>query len=132
MSDTENNKQSSSEENKSILGLSMSELAGLSADDLNNNPTAIKMLLHYYHQLVDENTALKNDKNTLKTYLDAYTNYKSNAATGAILLTLSNISIGFSVNLICNGHTWPGVSSLIIGIAMVIVGIYFTFVKEKR
>ena len=32
--------------NDTILGLSTSELAHLSVDELTNNPTAIKMLLH--------------------------------------------------------------------------------------
>jgi hypothetical protein len=39
----------------SILGLSTNELAGLSADELIGNPTAIRMVLHYYAQLVEEN-----------------------------------------------------------------------------
>ena len=38
---------------ENILGLSTSDLAGLSAEELTDNPTAIKMLLHYYRQLVD-------------------------------------------------------------------------------
>jgi hypothetical protein len=69
----------------SILGLQTGELAGLSAEELTENPTAIKMLLHYYRQLVDDNISLKNDNNTLKTYVDAYDRQKSNSATGAIL-----------------------------------------------
>lgn len=118
----------------SILGLSTSELAGLSAEELTNNPTAIKMLLHYYRQLTDENTRLKNDNNTLKTYVDAYGRQKSNKATGGILLAVSNISIGFGVSLlaIATPNVWPGVFSLVIGIALVTSGIYFTFLKDRR
>jgi hypothetical protein len=59
--------QQQSDQNSSILGLSTSRLAGLSAEELTENPTAIKMLLHYYRQLTDDNTRLKNDNNTLKT-----------------------------------------------------------------
>lgn len=44
---------------ESILGLSTSELAGLSADDLTDNPTAIRMILHCYRQLVGENSSLR-------------------------------------------------------------------------
>jgi len=124
--------ENSSKKEQSILGLSTSDLAGLSADDLTDNPTAIKMILHYYRQLVDENMALKNDKNTLKTYLDAYTKHKSNAATGAILLAMSNVSIGFGVNLLSSEHYWPGTSTLIVGLSMIIAGIYFSFGKGKR
>jgi len=92
------------------------------------------MLLHYYRQLTDDNTRLKNDNNTLKTYVDAYDKQKSNTATGALLLGVSNISIGFGVNLL-TGETpllWPGVSSLVVGISLVVSGIYFTFLKDRR
>ena len=114
----------------SILGLQTDELAGLSAEELTQNQTAIKMLLHYYRQLVDENSSLKNDNNTLKTYVDAYDRQKSNSAVGAILLAVSNISIGFGVNLLSANNTWPGVASLIVGLSLVFTGIYFSFRKS--
>lgn len=114
----------------SILGLSTDELAGLSADELNNNPVAIKMLLHYYRQLVDENGALKNTNNTLETYVNAYTQQKSDAATSAVLLAVSNVSIGFGVNLLTGGTTWPGVASLITGIGLTAAGLYFAFRRQ--
>jgi hypothetical protein len=124
------------EKNKggNILGLSTSQLAGLSVDELTGNPTAIKMLLHYYRLLVDDNTRFKNDNNTLKTYVDAYQQQKSNTATGGILLAVSNISVGFGVNLLTgtSPHTWPGISSLVVGVTLVISGIYFTFFKDRR
>ena len=115
-----------------ILGLSTSELADLSADELNDNPTAIKMLLHYYRQLTDDNKRLKNDNNTLKTYVDVYEKQKSNTATGAILLTVSNISVGFGVNMLTGStpNISSGISSLVVGVALVITGIYFTFRKD--
>jgi len=124
----------SKNKDSNILGLSTSQLANLSADELNDNPTAIKMLLHYYRQLTDDNTRLKNDNNTLKTYVDAYEKQKSNTATGAILLAVSNISIGFGVNLLTGSapNVGPGISSLVIGVAIVIAGIYFTFWKDRR
>jgi len=121
-------------QNSSILGLSTSQLADLSADELTDNPTAIKMILHYYRQLTDDNTRLKNDNNTLKTYVDAYGKQKSNTATGAILLAVSNISIAFGVNMLTGStpSVLPGVCSLIVGIALVLSGIYFTFLKDRR
>lgn len=114
-------------QNDSILGLSTVELAGLKPDELTNNPVAIKMLLHYYRQLVDENSGLKNNNNTLKTYVDAYDRQRNNSSVGAILLGISNISIGFGVNLLTAGTSWPGVASLGVGVALVIGGIYVTF-----
>ena len=119
---------------ESILGLSTSQLAGLSADELTGNPTAIKMILHYYRQLLDDNTRLKNDNNTLKTYVDAYQIQKSNTTTGAILLAVSNISIGFGVNLLTgiSPATWPGIASLVVGLSLIVSGVYFTFFKERH
>ncbi|RVT46820.1 hypothetical protein [Rubrivivax albus] len=111
----------------SILGLSTDELAGLSSDELTNNSVAIKMLLHYYRQLHDENSALKNDNNTLKTYVDAYERKKNNSTVGAVMLAVSNVSIGFGVNLLTSGTSWPGVASLVSGIALAVAGIAITF-----
>lgn len=114
---------------RSILGLQTDELAGLSAEELTQNQTAIKMLLHYYRQLVDDNTSLKNDNNTLKTYVDAYERQKSNTSTGAILLAVSNISIGFGVNLLSSDNIWPGIASLLVGLSLIFAGIHFSFKK---
>ena len=115
----------------SILGLSTDELAAFSVEELKNNETAIKMLMHYYKQLVDENSSLKNETNTLKTYVDAYDKQKSNSATGAILLAVSNISVGFGVNLLTSGSNAPGWCSLGSGMALTIAGIYFSFKKDR-
>ena len=121
-------------EDLKILGLSTSDLDGLTAAELTNNPTAIKMILHYYGQLKDDNTRLKNDNNTLKTYVDAYGRQKSNSATGATLLAISNLSIGFGINLLTGtpAQIWPGLSSVAVGVGLVIAGIYFTFFKDNR
>lgn len=88
------------------------------------------MLLHYYRQLVDENGALKNTNNTLETYVSVYTQQKSDAATSAVLLAVSNVSIGFGVNLLTGGTTWPGVASLITGIGLTVAGLYFAFRRQ--
>lgn len=111
----------------SILGFSTDELAGLSADELTNNGVAIRMLLHYYRQLVDENAGMKNENNTLKTYVDAYERQKNNSSVAAVLLAVSNISIGFGVNLLTGDTTWPGVASLVAGLAMAGAGLIITF-----
>lgn len=120
------------ESGESILGLSTDDLAGLSVDELEGNPTAIKMLLHYYAKMIDENRSLKNQANTLRTYVDAYTEKKSNSATGAILLALSNILIGFGVSLLISDEPGPGWSSLVGGVSLVVAGIYFSFYKGKN
>ena len=117
----------------SILGVSTTELAGLSVEELTGNASAIKMMLHYYKQLVEENRTLRNEVNTLKTYVSAYDTTKSNSATGALLLALSNISLGFGVNLVSTPASfWAGFSSIAVGVAMIAGGIYFSFFKDRR
>ena len=115
----------------SFLGLDTEQLAGLSVDELVSNETAIKMVVHYYRQLVDENKSLRNDINTLRTYADAYSKQKSNSATGAILLAISNISIAFGVNLLTADPPGPGWWSIGAGVAMVVAGAYFSFFKDR-
>jgi hypothetical protein len=105
-------------------------------DDLKYlNKTGLTPLAHkLFKYLWSPSTRLKNDNNTLKTYVDAYEKQKSNTATGAVLLAVSNISVGFGVNIL-TGNTpkvWPGVSSLIVGVALVVSGIYFTFWKDRH
>lgn len=124
------NQTESNNIDENILGLQTSELAGLSIDEITGNKVAITMIMHYYKQLVDENNALKNEKNTLNTYVQAYEAKKSNSTTGNILLIISNICIGFGVNLITGGSIWPGIASMISGLSLAIAGIYFTFIKE--
>lgn len=113
-------------DNTKILGLSTAELAGVSVDELIGNKTAITMVMHYYKQLSDENTSLRNDLNTLKTYVDGYRTVRHDAKVGAILLAASNVSIGFGVNLLTGGTVWPGLATFIPGVAMLIVGLYFS------
>jgi|SRR5882724_3698623 len=118
---------------ESILGLSTTELAGLSVEELTGNQTAIKMMMHYYKQLVDENSTLRNDNNTLRTYVTAYDKQKSNSATGAILLAVSNVSVGFGVNFLSNSNnSAQGWGSLVLGVILALVGIYFSFFKDKN
>ncbi len=83
------------------------------------------MLLHYYTKLVDENSALRNEKNTLETYVESYETKKTYSSVSAWLLTLSTILTGFGINLITGGSTWPGLATLIPGIGLIIAGLYF-------
>lgn len=122
--------ESAGNQPESVLGLKITELAGLSVHELENNPTAILMMMHYYRQLVGENLALRNEINTLNTYVDAYKRKRTNSAIGAVLLALSNVSVGFGVNLLSNPSSvsiWPGLSILIPGLAMIAVGLWFSY-----
>jgi hypothetical protein len=109
-----------------ILGLSVADLAGVSVDELVGNKTAVTMVMHYYKQLSDENSALRNDVNTLKTYVSGYNEKKTNARVGAVLLVVSNVTIAFGVNLLTSQVVWPGLASLVPGVVMAIAGLYFS------
>lgn len=109
-----------------ILGLSTNALAGLSVEKIVGDETAITMLMHYYKQLVDDNNALKNERNTYKTYVDSYRSTKNNVIIGTVLLTLSNIFIGFGVNLITGNHVGEGTAIFIPGVCLALAGLFFS------
>ncbi len=109
-----------------ILGLSTDGLAGLSVDEITGNKTAITMIMHYYRILVEENTSLKNDLNTARTYVAGYAAKKVNSGIGATLLLVANVCIGFGVNLLTSQQTAAGSATLIPGLVLAAVGTYFT------
>ena len=130
----QNKKGDEEKENSTILGLSTEELAGLSVEDITNNATAIKMLMHYYKQLTAENLTLKNQRNTLNTYVSAFETEKTNSSAGSMLLILSNICVGFSVGLLSSpmGDKTSGWVLLSMSILLALVGIFFNFFKSKN
>ena len=119
-------------ENDGFLGISPEKFAEVDVGELVNNETAIKMLLHYYTKLTEENKTQKNDINTYKTYVEAYDKKKSNSATSTILLILSNLSIAFSVNMLTlDPPVNAGWFLLAMGAALATAGLYFNFWKDK-
>ena len=118
----------------SILGLSTTELAGLSVAEITGNETAIKMMMHYYKRLVDENAGLRNETNTLKTYVQAYERSKSDATVSAALLVLANLMSGYGINLLSREIPLivPGIAAVVIAIAMSGMGIYFSLRERQR
>lgn len=119
--------QSSSSRSDHILGLPMSDLAGVTVDEIINNKPALTMVMHYYKQLADENTSLKNDLNTAGTYVSGYEKKKTDTSVGAILQFFASICIGFGINLLTsdNAKPAPGVILLSIGILLQICGLYY-------
>lgn len=111
---------------KQILGLSTDELAGLSVDELTGNKTAITMVMHYYKVLLEENTSLRNDLNTAKSYVEGYGTKRTNATIGAVLLLVANVGVGFGVNLLTSNQVWPGLATLLPGLCMAAAGTYFS------
>lgn len=117
---------------QTILGLPTSDLAGLSVDEIVGDPVAITMLMHYYKQLVDENNSLRNDLNTLKTYVEGYRSKKLDASIGAPLQVLATILIAFGVNLLtADSSTAASWLLLIAGIITALVGLYFSLREDR-
>ncbi|MFJ9535427.1 hypothetical protein [Herbaspirillum sp. NPDC101396] len=110
-----------------VLGFSMDELGGLSVDELAGNKVALTMLLHYYKQLNDENTGLKNERNTLSTYVSSFGQKKSDARNGAIFMAASTIFTGFGVNMLTSdAKTFAGYGVFIPGLVLLVVGLYLS------
>src|SRR3982751_6586700 len=108
---------------ESFLGVSPGNFSELGIKEIVGNEAAITMVMHYYKQLVDENKTLKNDINTYKTYASAFEKKESNSATSSILLLLSNICIGFGVNLLTQTNPLQaGWFLLVVGIVMTLAG----------
>lgn len=114
-----------------FLGFSTEKFAELSLEEIVNNVPAIKMIMHYYKQLVDENNAQRNELNTYKTYVDAFERKKTDSSISAIFFLVSNISIGFGVNILTqqNPHI-AGWFLLGFGLISAGVAIYFNFLRK--
>ena len=115
------------------LGFQQGSLAGVTVDELLKNKTALTMLLHYYHQLHDENGSLKNDLNTAKTYVNGYQTKKVKTRTGATLQAVATLPIGFSINILTGGNDALAAASwsiLLIGVVLQGLGMIFAFSGE--
>jgi len=89
------------------------------------------MLMHYYKQLVDQNAALMNDLNTLRTYVDAYRGKKLYSTVGASLQFVGSLLVAFGVNLITSKETVPGVMMLLPGVVTQLIGLGFSLRDPK-
>lgn len=85
------------------------------------------MLLHYYNQIARENESLKNDLNTLNTYVNAYNETKKGARIGTILMAISNITVAFGVNLLTSNDYIPGILLMLIGISLAGYGLFLAY-----
>jgi hypothetical protein len=119
---------------QSVLGVEIGDIAGLSVDEVSKSKPALKMLMHYYHQLVEENSALKNDINTLQTYVAGYRKVRQHANVGAVLLALGGMLVAFGVNLLTQ-ETVPtriGLTVFAPGVLVEIAGLWFSLNREEK
>lgn len=125
----------------SILGVSTDALEQVSVAELCEDPVAIRMVLHYYRQLQNENSAQKSEINTLKVYVDAFKNKKQNSQIGGPMLLISNLVTGAAINILTSCATsantnnpvlvGAGISLLIAGIGMAGFGGWLTTWKDN-
>jgi len=115
-----------------MLGLPMSDLAGVSVDEILNNKPALTMVMHYYKQLADENAALKNDLNTAGTYVSGYDKKANDTTIGAGLQFLASLCIGFGINLLTNDGAKPAPGNVLLGVGIIlqIAGLYYALRKR--
>jgi len=112
---------------RGFLGFAIDELAGLTVDEIVGDKPAVTMLLHYYKQLTEENTALKNERNTLSTYVDGFKQKRSDARVGAALGVLGSIFVAAGINLLTSDwHSPIGYVVTAPGIVAQGIGLYFS------
>ncbi len=110
-----------------ILGLHTEELPPTTVSELEGNPVAIRMLLHHYSTLIAERNSLRNENNTLQTYVSGYKITRANVTIGAILQLLATVFIGAGINLLTSEPSWAGGLLLACGLLMAGVGLFFSF-----
>lgn len=125
----------------SILGVSTDALQQVSVAELCEDPIAIRMVLHYYRQLQNENVAQKTEINTLKIYVDAFNKKKQNTLVGGPVLLVSNLVCAVSINILTAcATTTPslpviftiiGVGLLVVGLALAVLGGWLTTWKDS-
>ena len=89
------------------------------------------MVMHYYKQLLGENVSLKNDLNTVRTYVDGYRAKKTDSSVGAGLQFLSTLLVGFGINLLTSAVTAPGCVTLFGGMITGGFGLYYSLRNSR-
>ena len=118
--------------NKSDLGIE-ENIDGVTLDELLRNRTALKMLLHIYQKIQDENIMLKQDlqrQSTIEKELDRKIEFSK---ISAILSLCSSISLSFGINFVTsNTSDIKGWVLNVLGIIFQIISIYYNFRKAEK
>ena len=119
-------------ERKSDLGIE-ENIDGVKIDELLGNKTALKMLLHNYQKIQNENVMLKQDlqrQSTIEKELDRKTDFSK---ISGIFALFSSVALGFGINFVTNdsGDVKGWIIS-ILGVAFQIISIYYSFRKVEK
>ncbi len=119
-------------DNKSDLGIE-ENIDGVTLDELLENKTALKMLLHNYQKIQNENIMLKQDlqrQATIERELDRKTDFSK---ISGIFAFCSSVSLSFGINFVTNNiNDIKGWILSILGIVFQIISIYYSFRKAER
>lgn len=97
----------------------------VSAEEIFDNKTAVKMVLDSHKKIEKENKTLKKELTNLNLTVEETRNQKRNGQIAIVLANIANIMIGFGVNLITGDKVKEGLMVFIPGVILVIMGIYF-------
>lgn len=119
-------------DNKSDLGIE-ENIDGVTLDELLENRTALKMLLHNHQKIQNENVMLKQDlqrQATIERELDRKNDFSKIAGVFALF---SSVALSFGINFVTNNIIdIKGWILIALGISFQIISIYYSFRKVER
>lgn len=119
-------------ENKSDLGIE-ENIDGVTIDELLENKTALKMLLHNHQKIQNENIMLKQDlqrQSTIERELDRKTDFSK---ISGIFALCSSVALSFGINFVTNNASdVKGWILSALGVTFQIISIYYSFRKVER
>lgn len=117
---------------KSDLGIE-ENIDGVTIDELLENKTALKMLLHNHLKIQNENIMLKQDlqrQATIEKELDKKIDFSK---ISGIFALCSSVALGFGINFVTsNIADIKGWIISIFGVAFQIISLYYSFRKVER
>lgn len=117
---------------KSDLGIE-ENIDGVKFDELLENKTALKMLLHNYQKIQDENIMLKQDLQRQSTIEKELDKKEENSKTSGIFALCSSIALGVGINFITNDISdIKGWVLSVLGVTFQIISLYYSFRKVER
>ena len=116
------------ERNNIVSNLGIDDnIDGVTIDEITTNKTALKMLLHNYQKISNENEMLKQDLERQSTFERGLERKNDDSKIAGILSLISTLAVGFAINFVTTD--WSDISGwilLIIGIVLEGVSIYFS------
>ncbi len=118
--------------NRSDLGIE-EDIDGVTIDELLENKTALKMLLHNYQKIQNENIMLKQDLQRQSTIEKELDKKKDFSKISGIFALFSSIVLSFGINFVTNEiGDIKGWILTVMGITFQIISLYYSFRKVER